>query len=60
MDVPGNKGTRSIMGISAARRQANPRTNILNELLKIDNGRISFVQTVMLLQEAYGTKSGWN
>jgi hypothetical protein len=60
MDVPGKKAT--VTGgesIPAALKQAEPRTNILNELIKIDGGRIQLVQTVMLWHEPYGTKSGW-
>jgi hypothetical protein len=38
----------------------NRRSNVLNELFKIESGQISLLQAVYLWREPYGTKSGWN
>ena len=60
-DVPGRKTVlKDGKEIPAPPAQASPRSNVLNEVLKIDNGQITLLQAVMLSRESYGTKSGWN
>ena len=60
-DIPGSKTwIRDGKVVPAPPAVANPRNNILNEMFKIERGKIELIQAFMLPNEPYGTKTGWD
>lgn len=59
-DIPGSKTwVRDGKEIPAPPAIRYPRTNVLNEIFKIEGGQIHLIQAFNLADEPYGEKSGW-
>jgi hypothetical protein len=59
-DIPGRKNwIRDGKEVPALPAVANPRSNVLNELFRVDDGQIQLIQAFMLANEPYGTQTGW-
>jgi len=59
-DIPGSKTwVRDGKEMPAPPAIANPRNNVLNEIFKIEGGKIRLIQAFNLSNEPYGTQTGW-
>jgi len=59
-DIPGSKTwVREGKAIPAPPAIRYPRTTVLNEIFKVEGGRIHLIQAFNLPDEHYGEKSGW-
>jgi hypothetical protein len=59
-DIPGSKTwVRDGKEIPAPPAISNPRNNVLNEVFKIEGGKIRLLQAYNLANAPYGTQTGW-
>lgn len=60
-DIPGSKTwLRDGKEVPAPPAIANPRNNMLNEVFKVEDGKIRLIQAFNLANEPYGTQTGWS
>ncbi len=59
-DIPGMKTwVRDGKEVPAPPAISNPRNNVLNEIFKIEDGKIRVLQAFNLANAPYGTQTGW-
>lgn len=59
-DIPGSKvWIRDGKAIPAPPAIRNPRSNVLNEIFKIEGGKIQLIQAFNIADAPYGTSTGW-
>lgn len=59
-DIPGSKTwVRDGKEVPAPPAISNPRNSVLNEVFKIEGGKIRLLQAFNLANEPYGTQTGW-
>lgn len=59
-DIPGSKTwVRDGKEVPAPPAISNPRNNVLNEVFKIEGGKIRLLQAFNLANAPYGTQTGW-
>jgi len=59
-DIPGSKvWIRDGKAIPAPPAIRNPRSNVLNEIFKIEGGKIHLIQAFNIADAPYGTSTGW-